>query len=43
MNMLFQYKQVNMTMYAWAPHGAEYKHIGDTMDHEDSDCELEMI
>jgi hypothetical protein len=35
MNILFQYGQVNITMYAWAPLGAKYKHIGDTMGHED--------
>jgi hypothetical protein len=33
MNMLFQYEQVNITIYAWAQHGAKYKHIDDTMDH----------
>jgi hypothetical protein len=43
MNMLFQCEHVNITMYTQAPHGAKYKHIGDTMDHEDSDCELEVI
>jgi hypothetical protein len=43
MNMLFQYEQVNITMYAWAPHGAKYKHVGDTMDQQDSDCEVEVI
>jgi hypothetical protein len=43
MNMLFQYEQVNITMYAWPPHGATYKYIGDTTGQEDSDCELEVI
>jgi hypothetical protein len=43
MNMLFHYEQVNMTMYAWAPHGDKYRHIGDIVGHEDSDCELEVI
>jgi hypothetical protein len=43
MNMFFQYEQVNITIYAWAPHGAKYRHIGDTMGHEDLDCELEVI
>jgi hypothetical protein len=30
-------------MYAWATHGAKCKHIGETMGHEDSGHELEVI
>jgi hypothetical protein len=39
MNMLFQYEQVNITMYACASHGDNME----TVHHDNWDCELEVI